>query len=192
MSTGTTARGSLSPHHLSRQLRRRLQSLAAGARTYRSGLALVVTAAPLTATAYLAMLVLLSLVPIAQVWLVKALIDRLALARHAMPATMASILSVAAVYALTLVAMGILAPVQQAVSITLQDRTVAEVDRRLIRTGAQLVDLAHIERPAFQDELGLLQFMHYLPLALFQFLQSGVGIALTLGGCWSSWPACSH
>jgi hypothetical protein len=35
----------------------------------------------------------------------------------------------------------------------LQSRAAAAIDRRLMQTGTQLVDLARVESPTFQDDL---------------------------------------
>ena len=85
-------------------------------------------------------------------------------------------------YALTLVVPAGLEPIQRTLNIWLEDRAVAEVDRRLMHAGTRMADLVRIERPAVQDELRLIQEGVHFPLRLLDFLQYGLGTALTLGG----------
>ena len=134
-------------------------------RLWGRGLALVMKAAPRIFAIYLALLFVLSLLPIAQVWLSKLVVDALAVAMGGAPgATSAAIgngqsaaIVLAFLYALTLVVSSGLEPIQQTLNIWLEDRAVAEVDRRLMDAGARLADLVRIERPTFQDQLRLIQ-----------------------------------
>jgi ATP-binding cassette subfamily B protein len=151
-------------------------------RTYRRGLALVVTAAPGLARIYLALLLVLSLLPVVQTWLTKVLVDHLAGGDLGAGGAVQRVVVLAAFYALTMVAAAVLSPAQQTLAAWLQERTVGAIDRQLLAAGIRLPDLGRIERPAFGDELRLLQQMHYAPLTLFLFLQRGMGTLLTLIG----------
>ena len=159
-------------------------------RLWARGLALVMKAAPRIFAIYLALLFVLSLLPIAQVWLSKLVVDALAVAMGGAPgATSAAIgngqsaaIALAFVYALTLVVSSGLEPIQRTLNIWLEDRAVAEVDRRLMDAGARLADLVRIERPAFQDQLRLIQDAAFFLPRLPALLQDGLGTALTLGG----------
>ena len=51
----------------------------------------------------------------------------------------------------------VLEPVQRVQITWLEDRATAAVDRRLMAAGTRHVDLADIERPAFQDHARLAQ-----------------------------------
>ena len=136
------------------------------------------------------LLFVLSLLPIAQVWLSKLVVDALAVAMGGAPgATSAAIgngqsaaIVLAFVYALTLVVSSGLEPIQRTLNIWLEDRAVAEVDRRLMDAGARLADLVRVERPAFQDQLRLIQDAAFFLPRLPALLQDGLGTALTLGG----------
>ena len=139
----------------------------------------------------MALLFVLSLLPIAQVWLSKLVVDALAVAdgRRVLVATPPQIgngqsaaIVLAFVYALTLVVSSGLEPIQRTLNIWLEDRAVAEVDRRLMDAGARLADLVRIERPAFQDQLRLIQDAAIFLPRLPELLQDGLGTALTLGG----------
>ena len=159
-------------------------------RLWARGLALVMKAAPRIFAIYLALLFVLSLLPIAQVWLSKLVVDALAVAMGGAPwATSTAIgngqsaaIVLAFVYALTLVVSSGLEPIQRTLNIWLEDRAVAEVDRRLMDAGARLADLVRIERPAFQDQLRLIQDAAFFLPRLPALLQDGLGTALTLGG----------
>ena len=159
-------------------------------RLWGRGLALVMRAAPRIFAIYLALLFVLSLLPIAQVWLSKLVVDALAVAMGGAPgATSAAIgngqsaaIALAFVYALTLVVSSGLEPIQRTLNIWLEDRAVAEVDRRLMDAGARLADLVRIERPTFQDQLRLIQDAAFSLPRLPDFLQYGLATALTLGG----------
>ncbi len=159
-------------------------------RLWARGLALVMKAAPRIFAIYLALLFVLSLLPIAQVWLSKLVVDALAVAMGGAPgATSAAIgngqsaaIALAFVYALTLVVSSGLEPIQRTLNIWLEDRAVAEVDRRLMDAGARLADLVRIERPTFQDQLRLIQDAAFFLPRLPALLQDGLGTALTLGG----------
>ncbi len=149
---------------------------------WRRGLALVMMAAPLIALVYSGLVLTLSLLPILQVWLSKLVVDGLAIAVGGISGTTATVVVLAVLYALTLIVPACLDPIQRMLSIWLEDRAVAEVDRRLMEAGTRLADLVRIEQPAFQDELRLIQEAVYFLPRLFTFLRDGLGAALTLGG----------
>ena len=159
-------------------------------RLWARGLALVMKAAPRIFAIYLALLFVLSLLPIAQVWLSKLVVDALAVAMGGAPGATSTAIGngqsaaivLAFVYALTLVVSSGLEPIQRTLNIWLEDRAVAEVDRRLMDAGARLADLVRIERPAFQDQLRLIQDAAIFLPRLPELLQDGLGTALTLGG----------
>lgn len=149
-----------------------------GVRTFGRGIVLIMQAAPQMTTAYFFVVIAASLLPVIQVWLVKEIVDRLA----GSGSGMASAMLPAAIYAGLLVALAGLDPVGRALVVWLRDRTVAEIDRQLMSAGSRLGDLVQIEQPAFHDRLRLFQNIDDLPMALFQFIQFGLGTALTLSG----------
>ena len=151
-------------------------------RLWGRGLALVMRAAPLIVVVYLALVLALSLLPILQVWLSKLVVDGLAIAVGGASGSTPAVIVLAVLYALTLVVPAGLEPIQRTLNIWLEDRAVAEVDRRLMHAGTRMADLVRIERPAVQDELRLIQEGVHFPLRLLDFLQYGLGTALTLGG----------
>ena len=158
---------------------RRIRSVAEDLRVLGRSLSLVLAAAPAAAGTYVAVMTIVSVLPVAQVWLTKRLVDSLAERGDSDP----SAVLLASLFALTLALAAGAGPLQQMMAIWLQDHSVAEIDRRLMYAGTRLADLYRIERPAFADELRSLQMMHYLPLALMtSVLQRGLGIVLTLSG----------
>lgn len=158
-----------------------------GLRTWRRGLGLVVAAAPGPASAYLAIVTVLSLVPLAQVWLTKLLVDHLQAAAAAggaaaTPLRLQVAVALAALYALALAVPAALGPLRVVVAATVEDRAQAAVDRRLMDAGRRLADLYRVERPAFHDELRLLNMASGKLVWAFAFLHHGPGTALTLAG----------
>ncbi len=150
--------------------------------TWRRGLALVTAAAPRMVAVYFAFVIVISLVPVLQVWLLRLVVDSLAVAVSGAAYSVSALLALAVLYALTYVIPAGLEPIQQTLNAWLEDRAVAEMDRRLMDAGIRLTDLVRIERPAFQDQLRLVQdAILFLP-RLVAYLQLGLGTALTLGG----------
>jgi ATP-binding cassette subfamily B protein len=145
-------------------------------------LALVAGAAPFTAAAYLAIVIFLKLLPVLQVWLTKLVVDSLQVSAAGGSDILIRAIMLAALYALTLVVMAGLQPIQEVLLAWLEGRAVAEVDHRLMQAGTGLVDLYRIERAAFQDELRLSQEASYRSPRLFMVLQQGLGTLLTLSG----------
>ena len=75
----------------------------------------------------------------------------------AIRAAVGDAVTLAIVYALTLVVPAGLRPIQMGLMGWLQDRSAVEMDRRQMEAGARLVDLYRIERPAFQDEVTMVR-----------------------------------
>jgi ATP-binding cassette subfamily B protein len=157
----------------------RLRAFRGGLRVAARAIAFVVRVAPAACAAYLAIVLMLGLLPVAQVWLTKLVVDA---AARTIPGEATGILWLGAAYALTLVLPAALGPLQLALGAWLEDRSVAEVDRSLMRAGERLADLTRIERPAFGDELRLLQDVPMWLPRLFPALQRGLGAAISLLG----------
>jgi ATP-binding cassette subfamily B protein len=153
-----------------------------GARLLARGLALLLAVAPATATVYLALVAVVNLLPVLQVWLTKLLVDALTTGRSHALAPRPETLELALLAALTLVVPAGLLPLQAALMAGLQDRTAGEIDHRLMELGTRMVDLTKIERPAFQDELHLVQQEVTRPAQVFWFVQYVFGAGLTLSG----------
>ncbi len=134
-----------------------LRSLPADLRLLGRGLLLVGSGTPRAATAHVALVLLLALLPVVQVWLTKLLLDAVTGGADGVTAAVSWAVTLAAVYALTLVVPAALTPVQRVLSAWLEERAVAELDSRLIRTGTRLADLVRLERPPFQDQLRLVR-----------------------------------
>jgi ATP-binding cassette subfamily B protein len=133
-------------------------------RLVRRALALVIGAAPLAVAVSLALAALGAAAPVAQVWLSKVIVDRLSGGDAARAVTLA------VVYAVALGVPTVVAPLERLLTIGLEEQAVGELDRRLMATGARLVDLHRIERPAFADELRALKdSSHWPPRALHIF-----------------------
>ncbi len=167
--------------------RQRMRPHVESLRIYWRGLHLLVASAPLPAVAYIALLVLWSLVPVMQVWLMKWLIDLLSAplplaGRHTGMLDSRLLIVLAVLYLLTLLLPGGLQPLQDGLAATIKERAVAEVDRRIILASARLVDLQRIEAPSFHDEVKLIRQCSYEVPQMLGMLSSGPGTMLTLGG----------
>ncbi len=168
-----------------RRLGRRLRALCglpAVLRLYGRGLALPMRSAPLAGGTFLVLLAVLSLLPVLQLWLAKLLLDAIAAGTTGDQGAVGDAVTLAVVYALTLVVPAGLRPVHAALWSWLQDRSVVEVDRRLMQAGARLVDLYRIERPAFHDEVLMARRGSMLAAVVLTMLQQIVGTLLTLVG----------
>ena len=122
-------------------------------RVFRRGASLLLVAAPAAMAGYVALATLSGILPVLQVWLVKLVVDALTgPAGHPQQAT-GHVLVLAMLYALTFVGLTVLDPLEGMVIPVLQSRAAAAIDRRLMQTGTQLVDLARVESPTFQDDL---------------------------------------
>ena len=150
--------------------------------TWRRGLDLVTRAAPRMVVVYLALVTVISLVPVIQVWLLRLVVDGLVVAVGGAAAGAFDVLALAVLYALTYVIPAGLEPVLRTLNVWLEDRAVAEMDRRLMDAGIRLTDLVRIERPAFQDQLRMVQDAIFFLPRLIAYFQLGLGTALTLGG----------
>jgi len=151
------------------------------------GLKLLVASAPLLVTGSLALRVLFSVVPVIQVWLMKQLIDLLSASlplagRHTGTLDGTSLILLAVLYLLTLVLPEGLQPVEVSLNAAIGERLVAEIDRRVMRAAARLVDLQRIEAPSFHDEVKLIQQCLHDAAVLLPNLVHGPGAMLTLGG----------
>ncbi len=146
------------------------------------GLAMVLSPAPGVAALYLSLGLLTAVLPVAQVWVGKVLLDQLALAVGGAAIALSAVLLIAALYALTMAAQSALEPVQEALTASLQDRAVGGFDRRLLAAGGRLVDLYQVERPSFQDKLEHVTLGSHVIPGLAPLLQSGLRPTLTLLG----------
>ena len=153
-----------------------VQALVDDLRIFHRGFGLVVRPAPLASVVFLVLGAVVTVTPVAQVLLAKFVVDSLA----DQAATAA--FSFAVLYTLTLLIPAGAEPIQRALTSWLEARAIAEVDYSLIDNSARLVDLDHIEQPAFQDEVQLLRENVYWPPRLFHYLQSSLGRLLSLVG----------
>lgn len=158
------------------------RGMSSNLRTWRRGLALVMMAAPRIVVVYIALVIVISLVPVLQVWLLRLVVDRLAAAAAVAGGSASTVLMLAVFYALTYVIPAGLEPIQRTLNVWLEDRAVAAMDRRLMDAGIRLTDLMQIERPAFQDQLRLVQEAVFFLPRLIAYMQLGLGTALTLVG----------
>jgi len=158
-----------------------------GWRVYWRGVQLVVAAAPLPATASLALVVLFSVVPVMQVWLMKWLVDVLSAPLHLAGGQVGALdgsllITLVVLYLLTLLLPGGLEPLHNGLDATINERAVAEIDRRIMRAAERLVDLQRIEAPSFHDEVKLIRQSSFEVLQILGGLSLGPGTILTLGG----------
>ena len=160
-----------------------LRSQLADLRSLGRGLLLVGSGTPRAATVHVALVLLLALLPVLQVWLTKLLLDVVTIGTGVVTAAVGWAVTLAAVYALTLIVPAALMPVQRVLSAWIEDRAVAELDSRLVRAGTRLADLVRLERPAFQDELRIVRQAASQDLPrLFSLLESGASPLLSLVG----------
>src|SRR5258708_26575527 len=157
-----------------------------GLYAYWRGMKLLVTSAPLFATGSLVLLGLFSVVPVMQVWLMQQLIDLLSAplhlaGRHTGTLNETVLILFAVLYLFTLVLPESLQPVQSSLDVAIQERVIAEIDRRVMQAAARLVDLRRIDAPSFHDQVELIRrYTHEAPL--FPVMSSGLGRMLTLAG----------
>ncbi len=158
-------------------------SLPTDLRSLGRGLLLVGRGTPRAATAHVALVLLLALLPVLQVWLTKLLLDTVTAGAGGVTAAVSWAMTLAAAYALTLVVPAALTPIQLVLSAWIEDRAVAELDGRLLQAGTRLADLVRLERPAFQDRLRLVRQAASQDLPrLFSLLESGGSSLLSLVG----------
>jgi ATP-binding cassette, subfamily B, bacterial len=161
--------------------RERLTALDDAVRVLTRGLHLALSATPGAAAAVAALVVVAGLMPVAQVWLTQQIVDRLATGVAA--DALVPLLALAALYALTLVVPAVLEPPRLALQARLEDRAVADVDRRLLHAAGQLCDGGRIERPAFGDTLRVTRAAIYaVPRLPELVLQRGLGALVPLVG----------
>src|SRR5258708_32372603 len=72
-------------------------------------------------------------------------------------------------------------PVQSSLDVAIQERVIAEIDRRIMQAAARLVDLRRIEAPSFHDQVELIR-RYTRESPLFPVMSSGLGRMLTLAG----------
>jgi len=170
-------------HTLRQRMRSRLESL----HIHWRGLQLLVASAPLPVAVYLALIVLFSIVPVMQVWLLKRLVDALSVPLHLANAQGGAIDSgllivLAMLYLLTLLVPGGLQPLYDNLEAVIKERVIVEVDRRIMQASARLVDLQRVEAPSFHDEVKLIRQSSYEVPQMLGMLSLGPGTMLTLGG----------
>ena len=162
--------------------RHTLRAIAGSLRTAGRGLALIIKPAPAAAAVYLGLIIFLALVPILGVWLGKLLMEAVTAGASGTLDTGNRVIVLGTLYALTLVVPTGLKPIQEALSASIEHRAVGEVDRRLMRVGATLVDLYHVEHPSFRDELHLLQYRAAIRgPRLLVFLQRSLPLLTLIG-----------
>ena len=162
--------------------RHTLRAIAGSLRTAGRGVALIVKPAPAAAAVYLGLIIFLALVPVLGVWLGKLLMEAVTAGASGTLDAGDSVIVLGTLYALTLVVPAGLKPVQEALSATIENRAVGEVDRRLMRVGATLVDLYRVEHPSFRDELHLLQYRAAIRgPRLLVFLQRSLPLLTLIG-----------
>ncbi len=167
--------------------RQRLRSYLDSLRVYWRGVQLLVASAPLPATAYLALIVLFSVVPVAQVWLLKWLVDVLSAplsiaGGHAGELNSELLTVLAVLYLLTLLIPAGLQSLHDNLDAIIKERIVVEVDQRIMQASERLVDLQRIEAPSFHDEVKLIRQSSYEVPMMLGMLSLGIGTMLTLGG----------
>lgn len=151
-----------------------------GLRLAGRGLGLIARTSP-RLTALVGLLSLFPMVlPIAQVWLAKVIVDDLSAASGDGDASTA--IGPAILYGLTFVIPALTMPISQTIYATIEERSIAAIDRALLQAGMRLPDLYRIESPAFHDDLRLLaQVSSRLPVLLVA-IQEWLGIIVTVSG----------
>jgi ATP-binding cassette subfamily B protein len=151
------------------------------------GFQLIVASASLPVASFLVLQVLSRSVPVIQVWLMKWLIDLLSAplplaGRHTGTLDSRLLILLALLYLLTLLLSASLDPLDFALRETIGENVVAEIDRRIMRTSARLVDLQRIEAPSFHDEVNLIGQCVQEATVMLPVLSHALGFMLTLGG----------
>ena len=162
--------------------RRTLGAIAGSLRTAGRGVALIIRPAPVAAAVYLGLIIFLALVPVLGVWLGKLLMESVTAGASGTLDSGDRVIVLGTLYALTLIVPTSLKPIQEALSASIENRAVGEVDRRLMRVGATLVDLYRVEHPSFRDELHLLQYRAAIRgPRLLVFLQRSLPLLTLIG-----------
>jgi ATP-binding cassette, subfamily B, bacterial len=167
-------------------LQQRIHTHLDGLYAYWRGMKLLVTSAPLFATGSLVLLGLFSVIPVMQIWLMQQLINLLSAplhiaGRHTGTLNETLLILLAVLYLFTLVLSESLQPVQSSLDVAIQERVIAEIDRRIMQAAARLVDLRRIEAPSFHDQVELIR-RYTRESPLFPVMSSGLGRMLTLAG----------
>ena len=153
-----------------------VQLLVDDVRIFGRGLGLVTRPAPFVSVVFLVIGAVIAFSQVAQVLLAKLVVDSLA------DQAATGAVTFALLYGLTLIVPAAAKRIQEAITSSLEPRAVAEVDYSLIDKSAKLVDLDRIERPAYQDEVRLLQQNAYWAPRLFAYSQHWpVGLLTLLG-----------
>ena len=177
--------GPVAPRSVSsglRTARRTLRAVAGSLRTAGRGLALIIKPAPAAAAIYLGLIIFLALVPVLGVWLSKLLMEAVTAGASGTPDAGNGVIVLGTLYALTLIVPTGLKPIQEALSASIENRAVGEVDRRLMQVGSTLVDLYRVEHPSFRDELHLLQYRAAIRgPRLLVFLQRSLPLLTLIG-----------
>lgn len=142
---------------------------------------LLVGGSPRRLTLYLVLIIITSLLPVLQVWLMKHVVDQLAVSSTlaaATPTTMTYALFVVVV----MVVLAALQPAQEIVFAMLENDAVASIDRHLMQAGTQLSDLVAIEQPVFQDELRMIEGESWRLSRLIAVFQNLFSALLTIAG----------
>jgi ATP-binding cassette subfamily B protein len=142
---------------------------------------LLVGGSPGRLTLYLVLIVVTSLLPVLQVWLMKQVIDRLAIP-GALAAVGPTTMTYAILVVVVMVALAALQPAQEIVFAMLENDAVASIDRRLMQAGTQLSDLVAIEQPSFQDELRMIEGEAWRLSRLIAVFQNLCSALLTIVG----------
>lgn len=146
----------------------------ADVRLLAGALRIVFGVAPMAATAVVVLVLVATAAPVIGVWLSKSLVDNLAAGRDATGLALA--------YGATLLITAVLQPIRRLLASEVEERTVGEVDRRLMGVGARLVDLHRIEQPSYHDELELLRHhVQSIPRSI-QLVDRGLSAPITLVG----------
>ncbi len=170
-------------HAASQRMRPHWESL----RIYWRGLQLLLASVPLHAATYFALIVLFSIVPVMQVWLMKRLVDVLSAPLHLAGGQGGMVgggllIVFAVLYLFTLVIPAGLQPLYDNLEAIIKEHVIVEVDRRIMQASARLVDLQRIEAPSFHDEVKLIRQSSYEVPQMLGMLSLGPGTMLTLGG----------
>ncbi|MDE2993042.1 MAG: ABC transporter ATP-binding protein [Chloroflexota bacterium] len=162
--------------------RHTLRAIAGSLRTAGRGVALIIRPAPAAAAVYLGLIIFLALVPVLGVWLSKLLMEAVTAGASGTLDSGGSVIVLGTLFALTLVLPAGLKPIQEALSASIENRAVGEVDRRLMRAGSTLVDLYRVEHPSFRDELHLLRYRAAIRgPRLLVFLQRSLPLLTLIG-----------
>ncbi|HEX2033925.1 MAG TPA: ABC transporter ATP-binding protein, partial [Chloroflexota bacterium] len=148
------------------------------------GFSLLLSVMPARAAILLSASTIGGLTPVLHIWLMKLVVDRLAAGIQAggsQPAEVAHTVGLAVLASLPLVYASGMQWATDPLRAWVEDRAMAAVDRRLMAAGERLVDLYRIERPAFGDELRLLQEVRDVLPRLFLAMQGTFANLIQVG-----------